>query len=822
MAEERRIASPLSLLHEVEAASEVLALTYSFNAAFWERSALSLARQLRAKVTVVSDSAMAVIDPRAVRKAGITYLDGRAAVEGGGAFHPKLFVIAGPKQAIVAVGSGNLTLPGWNGNAEVWTILRGSSDGAPSALRAIADFLIDLPVVVRFSHGVDQAFERTASLLRRFPPTEPSPGLVTSLQEPIVDQLPSGPVDSLIVASPFLDHRSLAVGRLIERFKPYTWEVVLDREANYDGASLVSLAKSHGGSLGTIDSDRYHHGKVVEWVVGRERSALTGSPNLSVSGLLRSASKGGNVELGLVDKIETSLRPKTSTVTPFEGYREKEYRRQQRDEPGVLLLGARIDEHGLKLDLVRPLDTPASLLIAENDIWRTSALAIPAGMNPISVDLRVPSGTLVRLRIGHDRLTNIVAATLLELPLRPSIPSVGRVETNEADVFDDPRIAEQFALDLAELRSLVRQGGDSVVQSDAKAPRPRKLTFESWEEYLEHVTARLGDTMTRYGLALPRLESVAEWVDTQIDPDDPDEADDAHEPPERPIRSMRSAPVPFRNRYRRWAERLVEALPLLLPAAQLVGARLLLRSVAGGVWDDREESYELLLKTASALGRSKAQFAEETPRLASMAALCLTVARRQISLEATGSKELSYMKAVDSCRHLVGLAADEFASAYTEELLPELGVEVEPSRVLDIGHKLADPLDHVMLDAEDLGLRVRRDDRLIRILEWDLHPRDAALRVLARGQKLSPIAVDYRQDDQQVFVAWSRPNLVIEESSDDTFNGELLRLDKLEPSDLRKLDPVTVRDLTVERWATASSRPQHVMKAIGTVSANAS
>ena len=160
MAEKQSIASPLSLLTEMETASEVLALTYSFNAAFWERSALSPARQLRARVTVVSDAAMAVIDPRAVRKAGITYLDGRAVVERGGAFHPKLFVIAGPSKASVAVGSGNLTLPGWSGNAEVWTILRGSQEGAPAAFGAIADFLVDLPNVVRFSDGVDQAFER--------------------------------------------------------------------------------------------------------------------------------------------------------------------------------------------------------------------------------------------------------------------------------------------------------------------------------------------------------------------------------------------------------------------------------------------------------------------------------------------------------------------------------------------------------------------------------------------------------------------------------------------------------------------------------------
>jgi len=131
--EPERFASPLSLLMEADVADEVLALTYTFNAAFWEQTALSIARQLRARVTVVADAAMATVDPRAVRKAGITYFDGRAIAHKGGAFHPKLFVIAEPRKAVVAVGSGNLSLPGWHGNAEMWTVMRGSGDGAPAA-----------------------------------------------------------------------------------------------------------------------------------------------------------------------------------------------------------------------------------------------------------------------------------------------------------------------------------------------------------------------------------------------------------------------------------------------------------------------------------------------------------------------------------------------------------------------------------------------------------------------------------------------------------------------------------------------------------------
>lgn len=786
----------------------MLALTYSFNAAFWERAALSLARQLQAKVTVVSDAAMAVIDPRAVRKAGVTYLDGRAAVEGGGAFHPKLFVIAGSTQAIVAVGSGNLTLSGWSGNAEIWTVLRGSADGAPSAFAAIADFLVDLPSVVAFSDGVDQALGRAASLLRGFPLTEPSPTVATSLRAPIVSRLPAGPVDSVTIASPFLDPASRGVETLVELLQPAEWEVILDRDANYDGASLVSLVEARGGGLGTVDSDRYHHGKVVEWVAGDERFALTGSPNASVSGMLRSAAEGGNVELALLDRIDTSLRPDTSTSIPLESYRATKYKGERRDEAGILLLGARIDENGLRLDLVRPLEQAVSLQVAETDIWQTTGELIPAGIKSIQLDLKLPSGTLLRLRLGDDQYSNIVPATHLELVQRPSIPSVGRVETNEGELFDDPKIAEQFALDLAELKTLLKPAGVTTAPDDQTTQGGEKTpSFQSWEEYLQHVTARLGDSMTRYGLALPRLGSTAEWTEATIDPDDPDERSDDTDKPERPIRSMRSAPEQFRRRYRNWAIRLVEQLPDLLPAAQLVGARLLLRSVAADVWDNREESHELLLKTASALGGAESDFPEEAPRLASMAALCLTVARRHISLETTGPSELKYSKAVSDCRRLVGLAADEFVSAYTAELLPRLGIEVEPARVLDVGHKLGNPLEQVVLDAEDLGFRVRRTGEVFHLLEPEPRPVDAALKVLARGQRLPRIGVSYQVDDQQVIVAWSKPHLAIEKQANDNTEGELMVLHHLEPSDLKRLDPPDVRSLRTASWASRDQRP---------------
>src|SRR4051812_3466683 len=114
--------SPFALLDEVDQAKEVLVLSYTANLDFFERFSLSHARALGAVVTVVADAGMINADPVVVRRAGTAYLDARVSCVG--AFHPKLLVIAGRDEARLALGSGNLTMAGWHGNAEIWTVLR--------------------------------------------------------------------------------------------------------------------------------------------------------------------------------------------------------------------------------------------------------------------------------------------------------------------------------------------------------------------------------------------------------------------------------------------------------------------------------------------------------------------------------------------------------------------------------------------------------------------------------------------------------------------------------------------------------------------------
>jgi hypothetical protein len=165
--------SPYALLDEVERAQEVLVLTYIAGLEYFERFALANARATGARVTVISDAMMVHADPMVVRRSGTQYLDARAVCPSG-ALHPKLVLIVGDGHARVAIGSGNLTMAGWHGNAETWTVLRADEDEGPATLREVSGFLRELAISeITLSPGADDALNRAPTSSTCFPPMGP-------------------------------------------------------------------------------------------------------------------------------------------------------------------------------------------------------------------------------------------------------------------------------------------------------------------------------------------------------------------------------------------------------------------------------------------------------------------------------------------------------------------------------------------------------------------------------------------------------------------------------------------------------------------------
>ena len=112
---------------------------------------------------------MVYADHEATRFAGRSYLDARAISHGGGAFHPKLVVALGQDQAEVLIGSGNTSPGGWISNAELWTSLRATPEGAPATLGRVADFLEALQALTRITAGAGDVISEVIEGLRAFP-----------------------------------------------------------------------------------------------------------------------------------------------------------------------------------------------------------------------------------------------------------------------------------------------------------------------------------------------------------------------------------------------------------------------------------------------------------------------------------------------------------------------------------------------------------------------------------------------------------------------------------------------------------------------------
>jgi hypothetical protein len=305
------ITSPLTLFleeerHDDRQAEEALLLSFTADLGFFESIALGVAQASGARVTIVSDAAMTVSDPRAVRRAGRSYVAGLARCTG--AFHPKLVVVAGPQRATVAIGSGNATLAGWQANAELWTVVRGDRNAVPALLPDLTSWLRGLPEQTRFSAGVGEALQRVAGGLESFAENadriQPEVRLVSSLTVAIIEQLPSGPVDELAVCAPFHDPGAVALQALVERLRPRRLLVSYQPGlTELDGPAVAQLVDDVGGEVRIDPQVRYRHGKLIQWEVGGRRHALTGSPNLSGQALLRSQGQGGNCELGVIAPV---------------------------------------------------------------------------------------------------------------------------------------------------------------------------------------------------------------------------------------------------------------------------------------------------------------------------------------------------------------------------------------------------------------------------------------------------------------------------------------------------------------------------------------
>jgi hypothetical protein len=548
IAEPLSIASPLPYLfaeerHGDRQAREALFCTFNADLGFFERTVLGVTQAAGARVTVVGDARMSDPDPRAARNAGTRYVHGLAATPSGAAFHPKVTVIAGPERAMVAIGSGNLSPGGWHLNKETWTVATADRERCPVMVMQLAEWLRGLHHVCAITPQAVQGIQRTAALLEQLAATstltDTGHQLVHTSARPLLDQLPGGRADHLLIYAPFHDENAEAIRCLIERLAPARVNLAVqsDHRTVIQPDAVAHVLDGLDVRFKVVEdtSKEYRHGKLIEAVdLDGNRWTLTGSPNLSAHALLRSAADGGNIEVGLVSRPRSSLFPggQPITLSDVPAVRIGDSA-ANRPVVGVLLLAAVRTGGGLQVVFAKPPAVAVQILSsvhANFDQW-TDVGTVPSGVADYTfTDVDLPGGTRVRAAwdAGADAVRGSVVFVIdpdlvLERP-GESTPHKRSAPPDPIQLITDPRLLEMWMSAVGQLAAartavaLPRATGPAAPRGEAAAAQHGAglridTDEERWLSYADDAQARLGSAMFHFALGgFPGLRGLAAAV----------------------------------------------------------------------------------------------------------------------------------------------------------------------------------------------------------------------------------------------------------------------------------------------------------------------
>ncbi|OXM75055.1 hypothetical protein CF166_00155 [Amycolatopsis sp. KNN50.9b] len=757
-------ASPLTWILQAERGrwrlNHAIFLSYTLDLGFFESQVLGLVRGLGSRVTVVGDAGAARPDPRAVRQAGRAYLAGLAVTSG--AFHPKVIVLAGDRECLVAVGSGNTTLAGWQDNAELWTVLRGGTEGVPAAVHSVSAWMRALPGHVRFSRGVIEALRSAADQLETFPVTANSPSVLDNLHEPLLGQLPEGPVDHLRVSAPFHDRGAAALHALVERMRPRHFTVAYQPGRTVvDAPALEELIIDTGGTLVADLEPRYRHGKLIEWTVEDQTFALTGSANLSSAALRRVTGAGGNCELAVLSTVEATLMPHFSPV-PARAVQPARISLPA-PAPGPRLLGATLVDGALHVQLVSALNRTGRLELSDisrpPDDW-TAIAEVGPGTLEVMVERDCTPGSHVRLVDAEAVAGPFVPVLDLARATRTVTTSPVRQPPTLADLIANSTLAERFLEDLAALRRAMRELRASTASLQTQA---------AWQKEVAIADDRLGVTLVDLALARKRDDRVdtgiwsedldADETEAGLEEETAESVDAVQNDPDGPPQGLAEKQ---RRTLRRWALKLAATQDVIATVDRLLPVRMMFTLIAMEVWDD-DSWFPLVADLLVDFQQAEDPPPEAEAQTASVAAVGLALLRWCVPSYDHGSENaLRYAAVARAVEHLLPAMDADIVAEYSSELEKHFGTALSPGAVYAVAEKVvqADPVNDALSALEEQG-RVAHADHpaVIHVLgDWP-SPVFVALAAVAAAQTTRVAAWAHGTAKGWVLLVWRNPDL---------------------------------------------------------------
>lgn len=699
--EHTSFASPLTLVSQWQnrpegaPLRELLVLGYTADLVFLERFAISKARQLGARVTVVSDADQQIHDPIDVRFAGHVYQYGAATLPG--AFHPKLAVLVGEDDVWAAVGSGNPTMSGWGHNHELWCVLRGRRDRGLRAQSELGEWLTQLPRHVAMPPWIADILAEVGSAVR---PTDIDESrsdvrLLHNLETPIIDGLPTNAVE-VNLAAPFIDPSGAAVRAILERIQPERVRVALQSElSSFDGRTLTAAVGRTAAEFREVDDDRTMHGKLIEFVQRDGRvHVVVGSANVTSAALLRTVRAGGNCELAITADLQRSLLPEARPV-PAEvvaQWRPSAERVMQERGSPLRLLGVRRQERTIELVVVCGLDAEVTVEFSPDGSpgsWQPRGVFTgSAGRGALiwTVDSPEPAGAAVRLvaTVGGVVVESVAAFVTDPHRCRPRTDFSASPRLRTAydldELIADSEVMARFNYDLLNLMKLsaeqrattatLRTPGTTVA-AEGRAEK------DAWAEFLDLATHSMGAGLVELAFpgALPSPMSTveaSEWVLGGVEDEselaDGETESDLDELDVEVGREARRVAPSARVRYRSWIRRWVgaitpggtSALPPL-PLRMTVAA-LFLELLAAGVWGGDEAWRDELAKVVLALVEDRDEI-DDSPKqshayLGALVAVCLAVLGQDAQLRGGRPADVVLSTAWEPAHEVATLSED--------------------------------------------------------------------------------------------------------------------------------------------------------------------
>ncbi len=308
----------VQLIREVKPQT-VLFTTYTLSLSFFEAVLLPVLRQVGCRsISILVDANEAVVSlaEAHVKYAGRRYWLAPVVAPGGGVFHPKVSYLNGADVDVLAIGSGNLTLPGQSGQLETLDVV--SSGTSPEVFRQFETFS------TRLADKIVETSTQAAGLLReyalqservagasnaeslRFPDV---PSLISTVEHPASAQIAALSeeagltLSSLTVLSPFHSPDAAPIERLSRAVGIDSISIGLDPKkkhvAPFDLARLKIAKQAQYVLPVTEGRIRPLHGKVFELRGRNGVLIVTGSINATQQSL----ESMKNIEVSLVRRL---------------------------------------------------------------------------------------------------------------------------------------------------------------------------------------------------------------------------------------------------------------------------------------------------------------------------------------------------------------------------------------------------------------------------------------------------------------------------------------------------------------------------------------